>query len=332
MNTRKSALPAKSLRGSNAMREHKLGILIPTYNSGSLLAESVNSAAKARLPPDTYEIVVSDNASTDGSTEGLPTRDAQGAPVTLHRNAENIGRVENWNRILELVEEMGFAHIIFLMAGDLIRGDDIVALRERMIRADAALGFASYEIIGEDRKPRRVARRLIWPEDEAISAQRFLAQTLSAGAAIFGPLGANIYNLHAARLRFDPTDATHTDQYATSVFLRMADRPVVYLDRPITQWRERADRFHSSMDFLQRLENDLALIERVANETGVEIDHRKILSTFLLRIVFHARGNPLKARSYWNSFLCKSKPISPPWMVRLLSRQILYKTPWRIAI
>ena len=314
------------------MRENKIGILIPTYNSGLLLAESINSAANARLPPDAYEIVVSDNASTDGSTESLPARDAQSVPITLHRNAENIGRVENWNRILELAEGMEFAHVMFLMAGDLIRGDGVVALRERMIRADAALGFASYKIIGEDRKPTRIARRLIWPEDEAISAQRFLAQTLSAGAAIFGPLGANLYNLRAARLHFDPADATHTDQYATSLFLHAANRPVVYLDRPITQWRERAGRFHNSMDFLQRLENDLALIERVAKETGVEIDYRKILSTFLLRILFHARGNPLKTRSYWNSFLCKSKPISPPWIVRLLTRQLLYKTPWRIAI
>ena len=54
---------------AHAARSGKIAILIPTYNGGALLHESVESAAAAGMPADSYEIVVSDNASDDGSSE-----------------------------------------------------------------------------------------------------------------------------------------------------------------------------------------------------------------------------------------------------------------------
>ncbi len=103
---------------ARAARSRKIAILIPTYNGGALLQETVDSGAAAGMPADSYEVLVSDNSSDDGSAERLAAHDRQGAPVHVRKNERNLGRVENWNRAIDYAEELGFGFAIFLMVGD----------------------------------------------------------------------------------------------------------------------------------------------------------------------------------------------------------------------
>lgn len=76
-----------------------VSIGVPVYNGGSYLAGSLTS-----LTGQTYrnlEIIISDNASTDGSADvcrGFAARDPR---VRYSRLAENIGGVANHNRVFE---------------------------------------------------------------------------------------------------------------------------------------------------------------------------------------------------------------------------------------
>ena len=313
------------------MRKAKIAIMIPVFNAGSLLIESVASVAAAGLPRDTYEIIVTDNASDDGSISRLPSFDAQGARIHVRRNGSNLGRVQNWNCAMAAAEEMGFGHALFLMAGDLLRDVSVLALRQSMCDAGAALGLASFEIVDEHLRPVRQARRIVWRARGGVTARRFLAQSLSIGGMLLAPLGANLYELGGPRLRFDPDDPTHTDLSATAAFLRASGRPLIYLDRPITQWRRRAGRFHSGMDLTQRLSRDLALIRSICSESDVAIDARKIRCTIILRIIFHARGNIFSAWSHIQSIACDPTPIHWSFLLAMLWRQLIHKTPWQIA-
>ncbi|MBB6254201.1 glycosyltransferase family 2 protein [Nitrospirillum iridis] len=311
------------------MRASKIAILVPSHNGGTLLAETVASAAEAGLPPGSYEIVVCDNASTDGSADALPGRDVQGAVVTVHRNARNLGRVANWNRAIETAEAMGFGFALFLMVGDLVRGTGLIDLRDRMVGAGACLGIASYEIVDEALRPRRVARRILWRGAGGLSARDFLAQSLATGAMLHGPLGANLYRLGGvARLRFDPTDESHTDQLATAVFTCAAGGGVVYLDRPISRWRARPGRFHSGMEPQGRLASDVRVIEQACLVAGVAADHPKIRASTLLRAAWLTRGD-LRAAWVWSGALVPASP-SWTWLFRLLLRQAFHKTPWLV--
>jgi glycosyltransferase involved in cell wall biosynthesis len=315
---------------TSAMRNAKIAILIPVFNAGSLLAESVASVAAAGLPRDTYEIIVTDNASDDSGIALLPSFDTQGARIHVRRNGANLGRVQNWNCALAAAEEMGFGHALFLMAGDRLRDDSVLTLRELMLDAGAALGLASFEIVDEDLRPVRQARRIVWRAKGGISARRFLVQSFGIGGMLLAPLGANLYELGGPLLRFDPNDPTHTDMAATAAFLRASGRPLVYLDRPITQWRRRAGRFHSGMDLTQRLSRDMALIRSACNEADVAVDPRKIRCTFLLRIIFHAQGNIFSAWSRLQGIGCDSAPIHWSFLLAMLWRQLIHETPWQI--
>jgi glycosyltransferase involved in cell wall biosynthesis len=313
------------------MRKNKIAVLIPTFNAGGLLAESIASVAAAGLPKEAYEIIVSDNASDDGSIEKLSGADAQGAPIHLNRNGANLGRVQNWNCAIAAAEEMGFGHALFLMTGDLVRDDSVMALRRRMRETGALLGLGSFEKVDENLRSLGLARRVVWRARGGVSARRFLAQSFGIGAMLLAPLGANLYDLSGPRLRFDPADPSHTDQAATAAFLMAGRRPLVYLDRPIMQWRRRAGRFHSNMDLNERLAKDKALMLKVCGEAGVVPDAQEIRCTFMLRTIFHSKGNISAALPHFMNLARDPPPIRWSFLTMLLMRGLIYKTPWQIS-
>jgi hypothetical protein len=314
------------------MRGGKIAILVPSYNGGSLLRETVMSAGQAGLPPDSYEILVSDNASTDGSTAALPRQDGQGAPIVVRRNDINMGRIANWNCAIVMAEEMGFSYALFLMVGDVLTDRTILDLRERMIRQDALLGIASCRIADEALRPLRMARRICWrgDPDTGLPAERFLAQSLAQGAMLFAPLGANLYRIDGAqRLRFDPGNETHTDHLATALFAWESGKPIVYCDSPISMWRRRPGRFHSSMTVTQRLAGDVRVMENACRASHLAPDYPRIRASLLLRGTIFCRGNFFRAWRIAGQAVGRH-PISWGWLAKLTFRLLCNGTPWLV--
>jgi len=315
------------------MRSDKLAILVPTYQGGELLAETLASAAKAGLPRDFYEFIVSDNASTDGSIERVPTADPQGVPITVLRNATNVGRIENWNCLTQAAEDMGFGYATYMMVGDLVHGTDFVALRQAMDAAGAALGMAYYHVVDESLNFVYAARRIHWRvPSSGIEPKPLLVQSTAVGAIVHGQLSANIYRLIGTpKLRFDPSNPTHTDHRSTTTFVHEAGAPVVYLDRPVSAWRRRAERFHAGLDHLERAKSDLKMVEDACREGGVVPDWRKVRASLILRTLFHAEYSIAAAWPVLSAVGLDPIRISWPWMLRLTLNKLLYKTPWTVS-
>jgi glycosyltransferase involved in cell wall biosynthesis len=117
----------------------KLAVLIPVYNGGKLLHHTVASCARSGLHPDSYEILVVDDGSTDGAAEILPTCDPAGALVWVYRNASTLGRMANLQRCIALAEAEGFEYFTFLLAGDYFEPDQgLPALLEEIKATGAA--------------------------------------------------------------------------------------------------------------------------------------------------------------------------------------------------
>lgn len=75
----------------------RISIIIPTYNRVNYLKQAIDSALEQDY--DDFEIVVSDNASTDGTASLL--REYIGHPkVHYFCNNTNIGMVQNWRRAI----------------------------------------------------------------------------------------------------------------------------------------------------------------------------------------------------------------------------------------
>lgn len=75
----------------------KISILIPTYNRAQYLTMAVESALMQDYP--NYEIVVSDNASTDDTVHVIKKFSSDGK-FRYYRNPVNIGMAGNWKKLV----------------------------------------------------------------------------------------------------------------------------------------------------------------------------------------------------------------------------------------
>lgn len=79
------------------MATPKLSIVIPTYNRREYLAQCLDSLREVRVD---CEIVISDNASTDGTAEMVAQRAQIDSRIRYVRNEHNLGLAANNNRAL----------------------------------------------------------------------------------------------------------------------------------------------------------------------------------------------------------------------------------------
>lgn len=93
----------------------KISVCIPTYNYGHYIGEAVESVLTQTCVD--FELVISDNASTDDTSAIIERFRCRDPRVSYHRNERNIGMVGNWNRCLELAAGEYF---LLLCADDLL--------------------------------------------------------------------------------------------------------------------------------------------------------------------------------------------------------------------
>lgn len=101
-----------------------ISVLIPTYNMGHLLGPAIRSVLDQSSVPD--EILVFDNASTDGTQEVVA---AFAGAVIYVRHPENIGMYANLNAG---VEACGGEYVKVFCADDLLHRDAIATIRQAL--------------------------------------------------------------------------------------------------------------------------------------------------------------------------------------------------------
>lgn len=93
-------------------------IIIPVFNGGENFKRCLQSAISQ--DHDDFEIIVVDNCSTDGSFEHTKQLASFCNKLTVYRNDQNLGRIGNWNKCLELSRGQYTKPI---MANDYLRPD-----------------------------------------------------------------------------------------------------------------------------------------------------------------------------------------------------------------
>ena len=84
------------------MSHHKphVSIGIPVFNGEQYLAEAIDSILV--LTYADFELIISDNASTDRTQEICRAYTKQDRRIRYYRNATNVGASKNFNRVFEL--------------------------------------------------------------------------------------------------------------------------------------------------------------------------------------------------------------------------------------
>jgi glycosyltransferase involved in cell wall biosynthesis len=140
---------AVSASGNRARPTPTLGIGLPVYNGERYLRQALDSLLEQSFTD--YELVILDNASTDGTAAIALEYAARDVRIRYHRNAENIGAARNFNLAFELTSGR-----YFKWAAD----DDLIGpgFLERCVAAlegepRSVLAYAKARIIDERGEP-----------------------------------------------------------------------------------------------------------------------------------------------------------------------------------
>lgn len=128
------------------MKPPLVSILIPVYNRDNFIGECIESALAQTHT--NIEVVVVDNASTDGTWEICQQFASKDKRVRVFRNDTNIGPVRNW---LACIAQARGEYTKILWSDDLIHPEFLSKLLPYL--EDPAVGFvySSTNIIGRDR-------------------------------------------------------------------------------------------------------------------------------------------------------------------------------------
>lgn len=160
----------------------RISVCIPVYNGAAFLAAAVESALGQDAPD--FEVVVCDNASTDGTSE-IAAR--FGSRIRHERFEDHVGQAANWNRCLRLA---GGDHVVLLHADDLLLPGHLKAAAA-MLDSHPRAGFVHCAVqhIAEDGKPLRLQRLQL--EDGLEDGHAFVRRLLTDGC-IVNPAGPMI--------------------------------------------------------------------------------------------------------------------------------------------
>ena len=78
----------------------RLSIGLPVFNGADYLEEALRSILAQTFTD--FELVISDNASTDGTEDICRAYAMKDRRVKYHRNPKNIGATQNWYRVFDL--------------------------------------------------------------------------------------------------------------------------------------------------------------------------------------------------------------------------------------
>lgn len=161
-----------------------VSIGMTVYNAERFVAETLDSLLAQDYP--NFELVISDNASTDGSSEICQSYADRDPRIRYYRNAENIGSVRNWNQALELARGE-----YFMWASDHDLWDPTYiskCVRVLDEDSDVVIAYSRYRIVDADRSlmqesPNRLDSRGI---PDLVARYKYIAWNLKECTMIHG--------------------------------------------------------------------------------------------------------------------------------------------------
>lgn len=161
----------------------KVTIGVPVRNGGAFFVDCLASIESQTLAD--FEVIISDNASNDGTSEVAQSLAERDPRVRYVRSERNEGSAANWDRVVELA---GGTYFKWLAADDLIAPaylERCVAILDR--HPDVVLVTPRIELIDADGRPLvrvRGTNRYSAPHGETLPEPRSTVTSLASRSAL----------------------------------------------------------------------------------------------------------------------------------------------------
>lgn len=215
----------------------RTAVLIPAWNEGAVIAESIDRLVKAEYPPDRLRIYVVDDASTDGTPLVVKAKEAQypGQVVHLRREHGGQGKAHTLNHGLAIILEDDWMEALLITDADVIFEPAALRTMARHL-ADPVVGSVTCYIKEGSRPGNYLTRFIGYEYVTAQAAARRGQNVLGALACLAG--GAQLHsraNLVALGSRIDTSSLA--EDTITTFETQLRGRRVVFEPHAIC-WAE----------------------------------------------------------------------------------------------
>jgi glycosyltransferase involved in cell wall biosynthesis len=183
---------------ANAGHTPKISVLIPTYNYARYLPEAIESVlAQDR---DDYEILISDDASTDDSARIIRHYATIDSRIRFVIHPRNLGMVANWNSCLEQARG---EYVKFIFGDDLLASPNALRSYAEMLDQQPGANLAASARILVDDNTRMIG---LWDNlaPGIYDGPRLIARCLRTRRNLIGEPSAVMFRRASAERGFDP--------------------------------------------------------------------------------------------------------------------------------
>jgi glycosyltransferase involved in cell wall biosynthesis len=210
-------------------KQASVAVCIPTFNQAQYLLDSVGSACHQTYP--NVEVWVSDDASTDETSEVMTELCQQFPQVHYHRQQKNLGIAGNntW-----LLSQPKTKFIVRLDSDDVLMPhyvETVVALMEKF--PDAGYTHTAVQEIsehGENRSVRRVSRKEVFQDAQKALQASVSGYRVAANICMFRSKVLRELNVYEGRPEF-------VEDYDLSVRIADAGYGNIYIDEILACYR-----------------------------------------------------------------------------------------------
>jgi glycosyltransferase involved in cell wall biosynthesis len=252
-----------------------LTIAVPTYNGGGSLPDLISSVEKLGLKSDEFEILIVDNCSDD-DTEAVINELLQfHSNIKYYRNPYNIGRIENWNKAIELSKG---EFLILMNVNDIFLEFDVkkylgfLSCHDEisMVLTDMAFENAVYPS---------------WNESGVVNLVDYIRKTFLDKQLLefhsVGVLHQHIFRTnHILKygIKFNKELPRTTDRVFAAELTTAGGGKFYYTNKCLTSWRLNSRRYHytvhldkKSFDFEELWVNEFKANHAVANTAQISM-------------------------------------------------------------
>jgi len=293
-----------------------VSIGMPVYNGEKTIREALDALLAQDFKE--FELIISDNASTDDTGNICIMYAARDRRVQYYRNEMNLGPTANFNRLIHLARGKYF---MWAADDDLWEPSYVSCMVEALDKnPDAVLSFCQYEIISADKQP--LTGRDEWPK--LIERDRFSRLLLSCSGRrgvnpgyIYGLIRKDILlKCGGMETRVDPYAAGdvatlfHLLCYGTFVkvdkllYHRRLNQYRHTFKEPLFQRLKKQSLFPmvlSYIKFLGKYHRHYHILRVIIKETSLNALHKIILLIMLYKAEFlFYFNNIIHTSKFWN--------------------------------
>lgn len=253
-----------------------VSVVTPVYNGAAYLAEAIESVLAQSY--SNWELLILDNASTDGSYELAQSYAEKDARIQLHRNDATLAQMPNWNRSMALISDQS-EYCKVVHADDWLFPECLMAMVMAAIEEPTAGIIGAYRLEEES-----VSLDGLPFPSHGVAGREILRRRFLGGRDLFGSPSSIMYRSEEVRSRqpFYNEDNLHADTEVCYDILLQRD--FAFVHQVLTFTRRHNE---TTSTFAKRMQTYLPADLMMLRKYGAAVLNEQELSAAIERKITH---------------------------------------------